>query len=243
MDWAALALAARRANAAYIEDAAQSKAAFSALDDDWIDIYQDDSHQAVLSVTPAGETHLSISGTRASDGKLADIYADAQLDPVSIGGGSATRGAVEGMQDLWNWVLQTVPAANPISVCGHSLGGSRTHLTPAFLPAARIGSLVSFAAPKFVDAAFYAAHADALAVMTCVVNGDDGWCSWPWFDGRWQHRPPLPHIWLKDDSGDFVTILGDLWPGGWDFADHSIDRYQARIDAAQNAIRPKMATQ
>lgn len=230
MDWQAIALAARRANAAYIEDAAASKAAFSSLGDDWIDLYQDASHQAVLSVTPSGETHLSISGTRASEGKLADVWADARLVPVTLAGGTVTTGVSEGMQALWNWVLQTVPQANPISVCGHSLGASRTHLTPAFLPRERIGALHSFAAPKFVAADFYHAHADALADMVCVLNGRDGWASWPWIDPRWKDRPPLEHIWLQD-AGGYQMVLGDLWTSGWDFADHSIDLYQSRIDA------------
>ncbi|WP_321951860.1 lipase family protein [Paraburkholderia bannensis] len=229
MDWTALLLAARRANAAYIEDQAASKAAFLSLGDDWISMYADASHQAVLSATPAGETHLSISGTRASEGKLADVWADARLDPVLCGGGTATAGVCERMQELWDWVLQTVPADITISVCGHSLGGARTHLTPAFLPCDRIGALHSFAAPKFIAADFYAAHHDALAGMVCVLNGRDGWASWPWFDKRWTARPPLEHIWLQDTGFDLV--LGDLWPGGWAFADHDMDEYQARIAA------------
>ena len=230
MDWQAALLACKRANAAYIEDAAASKAAFSSLGDDWIGLYQDASHQAVLSVTPEGDTHLSISGTRASDGKLADIWADARLEPIALAGGTVTAGVAEGMQRMWNWVLQTVPESNPISVCGHSLGAARTHLTPAFLHASRIGALHSFAAPKFLSADFYAAHHDALANMVCVLNGTDGWASWPWIDPRWKDRPPLEHVWLQD-AGGYQMVLGDMWPGGWDFSDHGIDLYQSRLAA------------
>jgi hypothetical protein len=239
MDWAAIALAAKRANAAYIEDAAQSRAAFSALGDDWIDIHADDSHQAVLSVDAAGQTHLSISGTRASTGKLLDIYADVSLEPTAVKGGTVTQGVVEGMQHLWDWVLQTVPEANPISVSGHSLGGARTHLTPLFLPAQRIGALHSFAAPKFVNADFYQTWHAELANMVCVLNGEDGWASWPWFDPDWQHRPPLQHIWLR--NGGFQMVLGDLWPDGWRFSDHDMDRYQALVEGIATAAASQRA--
>jgi hypothetical protein len=229
MDWAAIATAAKRANAAYIEDAAQSRAAFSALGDDWIDIHADDSHQAVLSVDAAGQTHLSISGTRASTGKLLDIFRDVELAPTSVKGGTVTAGVVQGMQALWDWVLQTVPEANTISVCGHSLGAARAHLTPLFLPAPRIGALHSFAAPKFIQADFYQTYHNELQEMVCVLNGQDGWASWVWFDPDWQHRPPLQHVWLRD--GGFQMVLGDLWPDGWRFSDHDMDLYQAKIEA------------
>lgn len=235
IDWQVLALAARRANSAYIEDAAQSKAAFEALGDVWIDIHADSSHQAVLSVDQTGATHLSISGTRASAGKLLDVYADVSLDAAPVNGGTVTAGVVEGMQTLWDWVLSTVPDANPISVCGHSLGAARTHLVPLFLPASRIGMLHSFAAPKFIGADFYATYHDQLANMVCVLNAADGWASWPWISEEWCHRPPLEHVWLKDDAGAYSMVLGDLWPGGWCFQNHSMDEYQARIEAAAHS--------
>jgi len=244
IDWQAAALAAARANAAYVIDETGSRAAFEALGDTWIAQYQDASHQAVLSADAQGETRLSISGTRASAWKIKDVLADMSLDAVAVDGGNVTAGVYEGMQQLWDWVQQVVPAGDVIHVAGHSLGGSRTHLTPLFLPAAQIGQLHSFEAPKFADAAFYAAHASALADMVCVVNGADLWASWPWKEGplkdlRWQARPAVPHVWLKDDRGTFSIVTASQWPEGADPLDHDMSRVQARVDAiAASAIKP-----
>jgi hypothetical protein len=229
IDWQAAALAVARASAAYVIKEADSQSAFSALGDTWIGMYQNASHQAVLSADANGETYLSISGTRASALKLLDIFADVSLDPVPVAGGNVTAGVYEGMQQLWDWVMDTVPAGDVVHVAGHSLGASRTHLTPLFLPAAQIGLLHSFEAPKFADAAFYAAHADALADMVCVLNGSDLWAAWPWRDDRWQARPPLDHAWLQSDGGAFSMIPGAQWPGGIDAEDHDVSRVQARI--------------
>jgi hypothetical protein len=244
IDWQAAALAAARANAAYLTNEAASKAAFEVLGDTWVAQYQDASHQAVLSADAQGETHLSISGTRASAWKIKDVLADMSLDAITVGGGNVTAGVYEGMQGLWDWVLQVVPAGDVVHVAGHSLGGSRTHLTPLFLPAAQIGQLHSFEAPKFADAAFYAAHAAALCDMVCVVNGADLWASWPWKDGplkdlRWQARPGVQHVWLKDDRGTFSIIPASKWPEGDDPLDHDMSRVHARVDAiAASVIKP-----
>lgn len=240
MDWSATALACRRANSAYIIPQDQSRSAFEALGDVWIGMYANSSHQAVLSADDRGETHLSISGTRASALKLMDIFADVSLEPVSIAGGTITQGVVEGMQQMWDWVHATVPAGDVVHVSGHSLGGSRAQASPAFMDGARLGIIHSFAAPKFIAADFFAAHADVVARMVCVLNAADGWASWPWFDHRWQDRPPIEHAWLKNDVGAFQMIQGPLWPNGWVFADHDIGMYQGRCDkiAASSDLKP-----
>jgi hypothetical protein len=227
MDWSAAATAVKRANAAYIEDAAQSKAAFSALGDVWSDIYSDDNNQAVLSVDPSGATHLSISGTRASQVKVMDIFDDVSLEPKQVKGGTVTEGVISGMQEVWDWALSVAPKGAVFSVCGHSLGASRTHLTPLFLPPAQIGALHSFEAPKFCDAQFYATYAAELANMVCVLNGRDSWAAWPWVDPRWQSRPQQDHLWLKDVG--FAEIPASQWPGAGRFADHGVDLVQSRV--------------
>lgn len=229
IDWQAAALACARACAAYVIDQKGSQTAFDVLGDIWIGTYQNASHQAVLSVDPNHETHLSISGTRASAWKVMDVLADVSLDPVSVNGGNVTAGAYEGMDGLWRWVLDTVPQGDVVHVAGHSLGASRTHLTPLFLPTAQIGRLHSFEAPKFADAAFYAAHADALANMVCVLNGADLWAAWPWRDTRWTARPQADHVWLKDDAGAFEIIPASQWPGGIDAGDHDVSLVLSRL--------------
>ncbi|PVX61211.1 hypothetical protein [Paraburkholderia unamae] len=228
MDWSAIALAAKRANAAYIIDPVQSKAAFEALGDVWNSIYSDSNNQAVMSVDTAGRTHLSISGTRASSLKLADIFDDVSLVPHPVNGGCVTDGVISGMQEVWNWALSVAPSGAVFNVCGHSLGAARTHLTPLFIPAAQIGVLWSFEAPKFANAKYYATYAAELAGMVCVLNGRDSWAAWPWIDPLWQARPQQDHIWLK--SSGFATIPASQWPGLGSFADHDIDLVQARCE-------------
>lgn len=228
MDWSAIALAVKRANAAYIENDDQSKAAFEALGDAWIGQFQDQSHQAVLSIDPAGATHLSVSGTRASQGAIADILADTSLKPVDVKGGKVTQGVYEGMQNVWDWVLRTVPANTIFNVSGHSLGASRTHLTPLFIPVSQIGALHSFEAPKFCDGQFYDTYVAELSRMVCVLNGRDTWAAWPWIDPRWQARPTQDHVWIQ--SVGFSVIPWKKWPGAGSFSDHSCDEVQARIE-------------
>lgn len=238
MDWAAIALAARRANSAYLIDAAKSKAAFEALGDVWSSIYSDANNQAVLSVDPSGATHLSISGTRASSLKLQDVFDDMSLDPHPVKGGTVTEGVISGMQQVWDWALSVAPRGAVFNVAGHSLGGSRCHLTPLFVPAAQIGTLHSFEAPKFCGADFYATYAVELANMVCILNGRDTWAAWPWIDPRWQARPKQDHIWLR--SSGFAVIPANQWPGLGSFSDHSMDVVQARVEkiAAAADLKP-----
>ncbi|MEX3933244.1 hypothetical protein AB4Y32_15825 [Paraburkholderia phymatum] len=240
IDFHALALAAKRANSAYVENDDESKAAFEALGDIWVAQFQDDSRQACLSVDPGGAAWLSISGTRASQGQLLDIYRDTQLEPVAVKGGTVTRGVCDGMDHVFDWALSTAPAGTVLNVCGHSLGAARAALSLAYLPADQVGALYSFAQPKFLAADFYKTYAAELSRMTCIVSGRDGWCSWPWFDKRWQSRPPIQHIWLKDDRGTFAMIDGNKWPGGWNFGDHDMGEYQVRIEkiAAMSDVKP-----
>lgn len=236
IDFAAAALACKRANAAYVIDREASQSAFGALGDTWIGQYANASHQAVLSVDAAGETHLSISGTRASALKVLDVLADMDITPAPVLGGNVTQGVFEGMAGLWQWVLHTVPAGDRVNVAGHSLGASRTHLTPLFLPAAQTGALHSFEAPKFADGPYYAAHADALAGMVCVLNGGDLWAAYPWKNPEWCARPLPLHVWLKGNAGEFSMIPGTQWPGGTNADDHDVSLVQARLEAIAAAL-------
>ncbi|KAA0999045.1 hypothetical protein FVF58_42800 [Paraburkholderia panacisoli] len=229
----------KRANAAYIEDAAQSKMAFSALGDVWSDIFKNSSHQAVMSVDASGGTHLSISGTRASNLHVLDLFADVSLEPKQVKGGAVTEGVVQGMQEMWDWAFSVAPAGSVFNVTGHSLGASRTHLTPLFLPPAQIGALHSFEAPKFCDAQFYATYAPELASMVCVQNGADLWAAWPWIDPRWVARPQPEHYWLNDVGFDLIPA--SQWPGGVNPLDHDVSLVQRRVVAiaAGQVVRPE----
>jgi hypothetical protein len=220
VDFAAAALACRRANAAYIEDAAQSKAAFSALGDAWIDMITGIDYQAVLSADAAGATHLSISGTRASQGALFDVLDDADLAAVQVPSGSVTAGVNGGQDKMWAWVEKTVDPRAVISIAGHSLGAARTALSVAYLAPERIGALHSFESPKFLSAEFYAAHAAVISRMVCMLNGRDTWAAFPWVSETWQARPPQDHVWLT--ASGFQMIDPKHWIGAGSFEDHDI---------------------
>lgn len=240
VDFAAAALAAQRANAAYIEQASQSKAAFSALGDAWIGMTSGVDYQAVLSADAAGAVHLTISGTRASQFELVDVFDDMDLSPAQVAGGTVTAGVLHDQDKLWKWALGEVDSKAVVNVAGHSLGAARTHLTPLFLPADRVGALHSFEAPKFADVAYYASYATALADMVCVVNGKDGWASWPWFDVT-KSRPQNDHVWLQDVG--YQMIPGPKWPGGWNFDDHGVALVGQRLEALAAAQMKLAAAQ
>lgn len=227
MDWALIRLAAKRAQAAYIIDAGQAKAAFEALGDTWIGQYQDDDSQAVLSVDPPGALCLSISGTRFSAGKIGDLFDDVQLAAVDVGGGAkVTRGAYESAAEIWQWALKSAPQGAIFNVCGHSLGGWRATYTPLFIPAAQIGALHAFEPPKAANLAFYKKFAKELSSMVTVGQGRDIWFGYPRF-GEWIHRPG-EMIWLQDKG--FSVIDTSAWPGGFSLDDHSIDLEVNRIN-------------
>jgi len=240
IDWRALATTAKRANAAYVESDDASKAAFAALGDVWVAQFQDDSRQAVLSVDQTGETWLSISGTRASQGQLLDVYRDTQLKPTQIKGGTVTLGVCDGMDHVFDWALSTAPAGTVINITGHSLGSTRCQIAPAYVPAEQIGMMVGFAAPKFIARDFFQSHAAAFQRLIPVLNASDGWASWPWIDRRWQYRAPVQTVWLKSDQGALQMLTdGNQWPGGWRFSDHNMDTYQTRVEAiAAASVKP-----
>lgn len=235
IDFKAAALAARRASAAYIESRWAAANAFEALGDTFVDQYQNASHQAYITVDGAGRTQLSISGTRASQGALADVFDDVDLAPFNMAlGGAVARGCWEGMADLWQWVHDTVDANAVIDVQGHSLGAARTHLSPVFRDPAHIGALHAFESPKFADTAFYSRFAAPLAGMVCTLNGRDMWAAWPWLGDAYS-RPQVPHVWLT--QGPYAVIDPAAWTGPHTSNDdHDIDLVAQRLNAiAQSA--------
>lgn len=228
MDFAAILAAAKRAQAAYIIDAAAARGAFEALGYSWIGQYQDADSQAVLTRDAAGAVYLSISGTRFSAGKIGDLIDDLQTKPLDVGQGAAvTRGPYESAAEIWEWAKRLVPANTIWNVEGHSLGGWRTSYTPLFVPEAQIGMLHAFEPPKGANAAYYSRYAAALASLVIVGNGRDIWFGYPRLGRDWRHRPG-PMIWLT--SSGFEVIDTSRWPGGFNLGDHSIDLVVARLE-------------
>ncbi|WP_234775152.1 hypothetical protein [Paraburkholderia tropica] len=228
MDFAAILAAARRADAAYIIDPAQSKAAFEQLGHLWIGQYRDHDSQAVLSHDAQG-VYLSISGTRFSAGKLGDLLDDIDTYPVSLSDGvQVTRGAYEGCDDIWKWAKAQVPVDTVFNVEGHSLGGWRATYTPLFLPAAQIGTLHAFEPPKGANLAYFQKYSAALARLVIVGNGSDVWFGYPRLDGRWIHRPgEMLHLL----PAGYRIIDTSAWPGGLDLGDHDMDLVVTRLTA------------
>ncbi|CAB3731276.1 hypothetical protein [Paraburkholderia rhynchosiae] len=228
MNLATIAAASQRAQAAYIDAPEKARAAFEALGLCFIDLYQNASHQAALSQSADGKLFLSISGTRFSQGKIGDLFDDMDLAPVDVGmGAQVTRGAYEGLSDMWQWALDTAPAESVFNVEGHSLGGWRATYTPLFIPVRRIGMLHAFEPPKGANAAYYARFQTELAGLVIVGQGRDIWFGYPRL-GEWIHRPG-PMLWIK--SSGYSVIDTQDWPGGLNLADHSIDLAAQRLVA------------
>lgn len=229
MNWAAILAAARRAQAAYIEDAGQAQAAFEALGHTFLGQYQNASHQAVVSLA-GGEVCLSISGTRFGQ-SLGDLMSDINLDLIDVGDGAkVTQGAYEGLADMWAWAQSKADAGAVFNVEGHSLGAWRTYYTPLFLPRERIGRTHCFESPKAANAAFWNRY--GLPDTVSTVNGSDIWFGYP-FLGDDVIQRPADHIWLK--STGFQIISPTQWPRGFSPSDHSIDLVVQRIEAISAA--------
>ncbi|MEX3932583.1 hypothetical protein AB4Y32_12345 [Paraburkholderia phymatum] len=227
MDFAPILAAAKRAQAAYLMDAAQAKAAFEALGHTFVSQYKDADSQAVLSVDRSGSTFLSISGTRFSDRQIGGLFDDIDLAPVDVGGGGkVTRGAYESAKEICDWARKLAPAGAVFNVCGHSLGGWRTSFTPLFIPASQIGALHAFEPPKGANAAYYQKFANELAGLVIVGNGRDIWFGYPRLGG-WLHRPG-GMIWLP--SLGFEIIDTSDWAGGMSLNDHSVDLVVERLE-------------
>lgn len=242
MDFGAIALACRRADAAYQTTPGASKSAFAALSDTWIALYTTDSMQAALSVDASGATWLSISGTRASDGYLIDVFRDVSLEPKAVNGGTVTAGVWADLETVWDWARDTAPAGTVFNVTGHSLGAARCQASVAIVEPKQLGNLFAFASPKFVGADLFKSHAAVFQRLTPVCNAADAWASWPWLDLRWKSRAPVPTVWLKDDRGTFSVLQdGNQWPGGMVFGDHDIDSYQKRLDVIAANSAPEAA--
>ncbi|RKP50496.1 hypothetical protein [Trinickia fusca] len=233
MNWPAIYAAAKRAEAAYIADEDEAKAAFAALGLTFIGQHRDASHQAVLSHDAAGATYLSISGTRFGEADNVDLLDDLYLLPVSVPrGGIVAAGAYSGMQELWQWVSSHIGPDVAVNVEGHSLGGERTLLTPLFLPKERIGTLHAFDAPKCASQAYWDVYREELAGAVRTVNRQDLWYGWP-PAGPYQHDEQAEVIWLVQDG--FRIINAMAWPGGFDVENHAIAEIVTALEGIASA--------
>ncbi|WP_109477723.1 hypothetical protein [Paraburkholderia sp. C35] len=227
MEFRTILEAAKRAQAAYIIDAAAARAAFEALGYSWIDQFQDRDSQAVLVHDAAGAVYLSMSGTRFSAGKLGDLIDDLQTRPIDVGSGArVTRGAYESAAEIWAWAKKLAPTDTVWNVEGHSLGGWRTSYTPIFVPRAQIGRLHAFEPPRGANAAYYSLFENELASLEIVGNGRDIWFGYPRM-GDWIHRPGQM-LWLQSKGYELIDTAA--WPGGFSLGDHSIDLVVQRLE-------------
>jgi hypothetical protein len=226
MDWAATLAAARRSQAAYIEDPAQSKEAFEAMGLTWLGMYANDSHQAVLS-RDASNVYLSISGTRFLS-RLGDLLDDLFIQSIDLGGGcKVSSGVYTGLGAMWVWAKHLVPRGTVFHIDGHSLGAERGLVSCALLPANQIGQIWAFEAPKPANAAFWARYANVVSKATTTVNQTDVWYGWP-FISEYEH-PPYPAIWLQPTG--YQMIMPSEWPRGYSMPKHDIGMVVSRIAA------------
>lgn len=236
MDWAAMLAAAKRSQAAYIEEPAQSKAAFERLGLTWLGIFQNYSHQAVLS-RDTSFIYLSISGTRFLS-RLGDFLDDLFISPINVGGGAkVSAGAYIGLSAMWTWAKSLVPRGSVFTIEGHSLGGERALFSGSFLPASQIGQICAFEAPKGANGAYWTKYADVVSKAVSTVNQNDIWYGWP-FLSEYEH-PPYPVAWLN--SSGYQMIMPNQWPRGFSLRQHNMNLVQTRINAiAESNINPSL---
>lgn len=229
MNWQAILAAALRAQAVYIEDHDEAKAAFEKLGYTFLGQYRNLNHQAVLSCDGKGAVYLSISGTRFSQGNIesaADLFEDVELLPLEVSPGAyVTKGAFNGLDAMWAWAKSIVPAGTVFTVEGHSLGAWRTRYTGSFLPPEQIAALYSFESPKGGNDAYWLTQKPAISKLTSVINGRDVFVAWPLLG--WRH-PNQQVIWLQYSG--FTVIDPHTWAGPMSIEDHDIDLVVDRLN-------------
>jgi hypothetical protein len=227
-DFAELSQLAQLCNVAYGDNAEKRAAAAEALGLPVVASYETEDHQAIICRATDGRNILAISGTRFSDGNLAELFDDAFVLP-SFANPDVMAGFHRGNAELYRWALKTV-VTRIDTITGHSLGGSRAHLAPLWLPSDSIGKIVSFGAPKAATEAYWVRFTTPL---TRVVHGRDLWAGWPLLPPWTQ---PEPMLWLH--SGQAVEYTEKQWPGGLLPSDHSITAGYCRSLAALASAPP-----
>jgi hypothetical protein len=220
-------LAARLANAVYIEDKAKAAAALAGLGQSFVGQFQNDRHQAVVSRAANGDWWLSISGTRVTEGDVqdgaGDLWEDINVTPVDIGNGALVgAGAYQGLGEMWDWALELIPGDARIKGCGHSLGDWRLAYTGLFLPVARIAHLYGFEGPKPFNEKGWAVHGLPPELYTKFVFEHDVWVGYPWIT-RFTQRPgpTLAHIRTVGSGYALDMVSEAALPPLVNAADHS----------------------
>jgi hypothetical protein len=230
MNWAAIHLAARLAQTAYISDLNEARDAFALLGFIALSQYKDDSHQAYVLFSAGGEYTLAISGTRFGH-SIGDVLSDADIVPMTLntisGDLGVSRGTYEGLDKLWTWARSLAPSGEVWTVLGHSLGGERALLLGIQMPPQCVKAVYAFEAPKCADAATWRVLKSHLDKSINVVNGNDLWFGWP-FVSEWSH-PPVSHIHLLENHGEYAMIDSGEWPHATSAADHDISLVIERL--------------
>ena len=233
VDWAGLLASINRCTAVYEEDDSTAREAFAALGCTVLSRVSTAEHQAVVHIDPDGYKTLTISGTRVSDGTIAqkstDLFADLHFASLGVGQGArVATGAYDGMEPVFALALRFLEPGERLRVEGHSLGGQRTHLAPLFVPLAQLDRMIAWAPPKLGNDIYYELYDAWFDRCVTVVNKNDPWAAWPWLTTLLQH-PPKPLLHLHDDGWDAVP--GNAWlPTEYDeFSSHTPTAYQTRI--------------
>ena len=217
-----------RCDAVYIEDPAKATERFTELGCKVYGHMQDDLHQAIAHVAPDGVNTLTISGTRFTDGtiaqKLGDLFEDAQIIlPRNLGGGMLVADGA--YQRTTVMMLAMHMDSKPWRIEGHSLGGWTALLAPLHFDPNDVHSIIAWEPPKAANDAFYIEYAEYFAKATVIIHEFDPWAAWPWVSESLKH--PFLISWLR--NGVFDIINRDLWPGGrTSFSDHNSDVVRLR---------------
>lgn len=227
----AILAAVQRAQAVYIVDPKAAQTAFEGLGMKWLGQYQDSTHQGVVSQDAKGQYHVTIAGTRYSEGYGADVLMDIWLAPVNaLEGGQVASGVHEGMDKFWAWALNLIPASASINMEGHSLGAERVLLAPLFIPKERLGDMYAFEAPMCATQEYWDAYREELANVVHTVQGADRWYAYPPRQG-YCHDAKSNVLWFLS-SGQILWTTPAAWQTtALSDADHSIDLLVTRVQA------------
>ena len=232
-----IALFAHLSSMAYLTTSNEVEVKATALGCSYIALVGEPDCQAdLVSVMLGGVLHyiIAVRGTQFSENfSMREVLEDLDRDIVNLSFGGYHKGAAEGLVALYFEIQHFIPLGAHVIVIGHSLGGARACLLPAYLNHENyMIEVYSFAPFKSATKGFWEYTYPGENLYPWIfINNNDFAPTWPWFESDLCHASKqIIHLTGSNDNPTIEQIEEYPSPRLSEF-DHSIDNYCAKLDA------------